>query len=97
MFLVSGAVALLLVVAGASRIWRITVFLPLLIGAFGVFQVRARTCVALAARGLRNMDAGDESITDPVELRAVKAQARRVNLQATALAALLTAAFVALP
>jgi hypothetical protein len=97
MFLVSGAVALFLLVAGVSRVWRIPVFLPLLIGAFGVFQVRAETCVALAARGLRNMDAGDESIADPLELRTIKAQARRVNLQATGLAALLTAALVALP
>ena len=97
MLIVSVVVALFLMAIGASRIWRATVFVPLLIGAFGVLQVRAHTCVALAARGLRNMDAGDEAIADPVELRAVKAQARRVNLQAAALAAGLTAAFIVIP
>lgn len=96
MFIVAIVMAVLLMTTGAARIWRATVFLPLLIGAFGVLQVRAHTCVALAARGLRNMDAGDEPIADASELRAVKAQARRVNIQAMALAATLTAAFIAL-
>jgi hypothetical protein len=97
MFIVAIVMGVLLMTTGASRVWRATVFLPLLIGAFGVLQVRAHTCVALAARGLRNMDAGDEPIADAAELRAVKAQARRVNIQAMALAATLTAVFVALP
>jgi hypothetical protein len=46
---------------------------------------------------MRNMDAGDEPIADALELRAVRAQARRVNLQASIVAAAVTAALVALP
>ncbi len=52
-----------------------------LIGFTGVFQARAQTCVALAARGLRNLDGGPEPIEGDGELAAVRAQARRVQLQ----------------
>ena len=51
--------------------------------------------VALAARGLRNMDAGDERIEDPIELHRVRAQSRSVHIQA-ALLALAVAAFFTL-
>jgi hypothetical protein len=87
-----GAVsAIVLVAGGAGRGWRLLLLLPFLLAAISLFQVRATTCVALAARGLRNMDAGDEPIADPVELRTVKAQARRVNLQAAIVAVGVTA------
>ncbi len=86
-----------LIATGAPRVARALVFLPLLVGAIGLRQVGAQTCVALAARGLRNMDDGDERITDPVELRLVRAQARRIYLQAAGAAAAATAAVMALP
>jgi hypothetical protein len=86
-----------LLTSDASRGWRLLLFLPLVITTLSFFQVRANTCVALAARGMRNMDAGDEPIADALELRAVRAQARRVNLQASIVAAAVTAALVALP
>jgi hypothetical protein len=79
--------AVVLVAGGAGRGWRLLLLLPFLLAAISLFQVRETTCVALAARGLRNMDAGDEPIADPVELQTVKAQARRVNLQAAVVAA----------
>lgn len=47
-------------------------------GFLGVFQARARTCVALAAQGVRNMDAGTEAIADAAELDASRTEARRV-------------------
>jgi hypothetical protein len=34
--------------------------------------------VRLAARGARNLDRGDEPVTDPEEARRLRAQARRV-------------------
>jgi hypothetical protein len=37
--------------------------------------------VALASRGLRNMDSGEEKIEDADELARVRAQARKVYLQ----------------
>ena len=51
----------------APRAWRAIVFVPALLAGLGAFQVRARTCVALAARGQRNMDAGVVAIQDPDE------------------------------
>jgi hypothetical protein len=47
-------------------------------GFLGIFQARARTCVALAAHGVRNMDAGTEAVQDTAELDASRAEARRV-------------------
>jgi hypothetical protein len=79
----------------APRPWRLLVFLPAWAAAIGFFQVRAKTCVALAARGLRNMDAGDEQISDPSELEQVRAQSRAVHIRA-ALTALIVAVVVAL-
>src|SRR5687768_17139750 len=51
------------------------------IGFIGVFQARAHTCVALASRGVRDMDAGPEAIEDPAEVAALRAQSRRVLIQ----------------
>jgi hypothetical protein len=87
----------LLWTTGASRGWRALLFVPLLFAALGLLQVRAKTCVALAAQGMRNLDAGNERIDDPAELQAVKAQARRVNIQALLVAAAVTAALLAAP
>jgi hypothetical protein len=89
--------AVLLLASDAPRLSRILLFLPLIVATLSLFQVRAKTCVALAARGMRNMDDGNEAIADPAELQAVKAQARRVNLQASIAAAAITAVLVALP
>ena len=97
MLAAAAVIAAGLVAFGARRALRIVVFLPLIAGLIGLLQVRAKTCVALAARGLRNMDGGDEAIADPGERLAVKAQARRVNVQAVLIAAGITAVLVALP
>jgi hypothetical protein len=79
----------------APRPWRLLVFLPAWAAALGIFQVTAKTCVALAARGLRNMDQGDEAIADPKELERVRAQSRQVHLRA-ALSAAVVAVLLAL-
>ena len=71
----------------APRPWRLLVFLPAWAAAIGFFQVSEQTCVALAARGLRNMDQGDREIADPQELERVRAQSRQVYLRATLSAA----------
>ena len=75
-----------LILAGLPRLWRMLTIVPAWIGALGLFQVRENTCVALAARGLRNLDAGDERIVDPIELHHVRQQSRRVHVQAALLA-----------
>jgi|SRR5688572_32067266 len=86
-----------LVLFNAPRPWRLLVFLPAWAGALGVFQVTAKTCVALAARGLRNMDQGDEEITDLSELARVRAQSRQVHLRAALSAAVLAGLLFVLP
>ena len=59
--------------------------------------MKEKTCVALAARGLRNMDAGDEKIVDAIELDHVRAQSRKVHVQSAVLALVLTTIVVAVP
>ena len=73
-----------------DRPWRLLVFLPALFAAVCLLQVREKTCVVLAATGQRNLDAGNERVTDEREQRLLRHQARRVMLGATAAAAVVT-------
>ena len=85
-----------LVVRAAAAGWYALAVLPFLMGALGYFQSRDQTCVFFAAVGQRDLDGGAERITDPAELLAVRAQARRVWTRAlAATAALMALAFVA--
>ena len=77
------------------RPWRLLVFLPAGAAALDFLQVRARTCVLLAARGVRNMDAGNEAIAEPSELNAVRRQARAVHVQSALVAAVVTVIVIA--
>lgn len=86
-----------LFVFNAPRPWRLLVFLPTWAAAIGFFQVRAKTCVALAARGLKNMDAGDENITDPIELDQIRTQSRGVHIRSVVSAAAVAALLFLLP
>jgi hypothetical protein len=79
------------------RWMRLGVFGPFALGAVGVFQAHEQTCVALAALGARDMDAGQESVDDPAAARQINWQARKVIAEAILAAALLTAAALALP
>lgn len=81
----------------APRPWRLLIFLPAWAAAIGFFQVSAKTCVALAARGLRNMDSGDEQIADPNELAQVRAQSRGVHIRAVLTAAIVAGLLALLP
>ena len=51
----------------------------------------------LSARGLRDMDAGPETIADATTLAQVRRQARKVHLQSFLAAALVTALLLAIP
>jgi hypothetical protein len=62
-----------------------------------LFQVKEKTCVALAARGLRNLEQGDERIIDAIELQHVRAQARRVHAEAVAFALAIVVVVMLLP
>ena len=89
----AGALAL----AGGPRWLRLGLFGPFALGAFGIFQAYEQTCVALAARGTRNLDAGQEQIDDPAVTRQINRQARKVFAESILGAALLTALALALP
>lgn len=83
--------ALLLSLDGAPRYWRLLLFLPFWTAALGIFQARANVCVALAARGTRNLD-GQQEPQPAAELAAVRQEARRVHVRALLTALVLTAA-----
>jgi hypothetical protein len=53
--------------------------------------------VRLAAQGLRNMDGGDEKVSDSPELAALRRQARMVHLQSAVTAIALTVITFFLP
>jgi hypothetical protein len=90
-------VAVALVLADAERAWRLMVFLPFWAGATSVWQVYEKTCVALAARNVRNLDAGEVAVRDSAELAQIRRQARRVRLEGLATAVVLTLVLLALP
>jgi hypothetical protein len=90
-------VAVCVILFNAPRPWRLLVFLPTWAAAIGFFQVRAKTCVALAARGLKNMDAGDEEITDPRELDLIRRQSRGVHIRSILTAVVVAALLTLLP
>jgi RecG-like helicase len=81
-------VLVLLVALHASRGWRLLLFAPFAFAAIGYLQYAARTCVHLAVRGLRNLDAGDEKLTDFTVRLALRRRARKLVLASLGLAAL---------
>lgn len=98
---VMGAVALIagvglafaLVAWGAPRWSRIMVFFPIWLAALGFFQAREKTCIALAARGMCNLDGGEENIHDAGTVAQLRATARRIHRRAlmTAMVVMLVA------
>ncbi len=90
------ALALLFIMLEAPRPWRLLIVLPAWIAALDFFQVRANTCVLLAARGVRNMDDGNVAVADRTEDAQLRAQARSVHLQSALAAAAITALVVLL-
>jgi hypothetical protein len=94
---IAGAIAAgLLVAQNAAAERRFLVFLPFWIGALSWLEARAKTCVVLSSRGIRNLDSGNERVADDDELRQIRRQARRVYVQAFLAAALLTMVIFAL-
>ena len=81
----------------APQPWRLLLFLPVWMSAIGFFQVSEQTCVALAARGLRNMDDGDEEVTDLIELARMRAQSRKVHIRSVLTAVVVAVLFTLLP
>ena len=76
----------------APRPWRLAIFLPTWAAAVCYLEARSRTCVVLAARGLRNLDTGNERVADAAERNASARQSRTIYLWSTGIAAIVTAA-----
>jgi hypothetical protein len=81
----------LLFQAGAARWWRLSAFPLLLLAAIGVFQARARTCVAHAAKGTCELDDGSRVPADAETAARMRVRARGVMVQSIAAAAGITA------
>ena len=90
-------VAFVLVTAGAPRLSRLVVFFPVWLAGLGLLQSREKTCIALAARGVRNLGAGEERIEDEDLNARLRDKARRINRRALATAAVITAVTLAFP
>ncbi len=96
-FTVGVASIFVLVVAGAPRWSRLIVFLPIWIGGLGLMQAREKICIALAARGVCNMDAGEEKLADEAFAEQVRLKARHINRRALLTAALITVLSLVFP
>jgi ABC-type transport system involved in cytochrome c biogenesis permease subunit len=90
-------VAFVLVTTGAPRLTRLVVFFPLWLAGLGLLQSKEKICIALAARGTRNMDAGEEKIDDEDLNARLRDKARRINRRALLTAAVITVVTLAFP
>jgi hypothetical protein len=96
--LAAGAGLAFALVASGTPWWsRVVVFFPVWLAALGLLQAREQTCVALAARGVRNMDNGEAPIEDEATARELREKARRINRRAMLVAALVTLVALAFP
>ena len=91
------AAAFVLVVYGAPRVSRAVIFFPIWIAGLGLMQAREKTCIALAARGTCNMDAGEESLDDARLSERLRDKARRINRRAKITALAITVMALAFP
>ena len=93
----TAGLAFTLVALHAPRALRLTVFFPAWMAALGFFQAREKTCIALAARGMCNLDDGEQTLDDENAATELRAQARRINRRAIITAAVVTLVAVAFP
>jgi hypothetical protein len=84
---------------GQPRTVRLLVFVPFWLAALGFAQAQARTCLSLAARGVKDLDDGKGPVplTDDTERRAIDARARGIHARALGLAVALTLMTVFVP
>jgi uncharacterized membrane protein len=94
---VAVGVAFVLVAFGAPRWSRLVVFFPLWMAGLGLLQAREKTCIALAARGARNMDVGDEVIEDRALAARLREKAAAIHRRALLVAAAITFVVLAFP
>jgi hypothetical protein len=91
------ATAFVLVIFEAPRPFRAVVFLPVWLAGLGLLQARERTCIALAARGTCNMDAGEEKLNDDDLIEQLRGKSRRIHRRALVTAIAITLVTLAFP
>src|SRR5215204_5335735 len=94
---VAVAVAFVLVSFGAPRWSRLVGFFPLWMAGLGLLQAREKTCIALAARGVCNMDAGEVTIKDGALAAQLREKAAAVHRRALLVAAAITVVVLIFP
>jgi hypothetical protein len=68
--------------AFATPWWTSVITFPFFFAAaMGFFQWHDKTCVALVAKGVRNLDDGNEAITDAEMKAGLEQQAKRVRMK----------------
>jgi hypothetical protein len=72
--------------AHAGRGWRLLVFVPFFCSAFGFLQAREKLCVVLAAKGTRDMDLGEQKISNAVAIESFRKRSVKVLMLSFALA-----------
>ena len=91
------ATAFVLVIFEAPRLSRAVVFFPVWLAGLGLLQARERTCIALAARGTCNMDAGEEKLTDDNLIEQLRGKSRVIHRRALVTAVAITLVTLAFP
>jgi hypothetical protein len=84
----------------ASRVWRLTLALPVYMAAIGFLQARAQTCVAFARKGIRVLGdsrTGAEQVVDEGMRAQIAKQARSVYVQTTLVTVIVVALALVLP
>ena len=94
---VAVAVAFVLVAYGAPRWSRLVVFFPLWMAGLGLLQARDKTCIALAARGVCNMDTGEEAVADEALASRLREKAAAIHKRALLVAAAITVVVLVFP
>lgn len=91
------SVAFVLVVYGAPRWSRLIVFFPIWVAGLGLMQAREKTCIALAARSVCNMDAGEEQLADPQLAERLRAKSKLITRRSLITALVITVVTLLFP
>ncbi|HEY8187608.1 MAG TPA: hypothetical protein VIF64_16165 [Pyrinomonadaceae bacterium] len=83
-------VAFVLIIYDAPRWMRLIIFFPIWLAGLGLMQARERTCIALAARGTCNLDAGETKLFDDDLIKQLRHKARVINRRSLITAAVIT-------
>ncbi len=86
-----------MVVYDAPRWWRLAVFPLVWMAGLGLLQARKKVCIALAARGTCNMDAGEVPVDDADLNAELRRTSRRITRRALITALVITLVTLGFP